>query len=188
MRSRSLPRIIIAVPCTADWRAMEPIAGDSRARLCRVCDKPVYDSKSMTRDELHALITKMEGALPCLQLHQRPDGTIVTRGCLSALYRSSRYLWLKAAALAVAFWSAVTGLRSALDVAAAPRAPALEIGSEPREMSETRMLGNIATVRVPREERPRWLRAPQKPSDIDRAPPLRHLASEEDLLPPGWRD
>jgi hypothetical protein len=98
MRSRSLPRIIIPIPCTADWRAMEPIAADSRARLCRSCDKPVYDSKSMTRAELHTLIMK------------------------------------------------------------------------------------------PRDERPAWLRPPQKRSDIDRAPPLRHLASEEELLPPAWRD
>ena len=41
--------------------------------------------------------------------------------------------------------------------------------------------GSVATV-------PAWLRPPQKRSDIDRAPPLRHLASEEELLPPAWRD
>jgi len=79
MRRPSLPRLEIPVPCPADWRSMEPIAGDSRARLCRRCDKPVYDSRSMTRDELYALITKTEGSPPCLQLHRRPDGTIELR-------------------------------------------------------------------------------------------------------------
>jgi len=67
---------MIEVPCTADWRSMEPIAGDSRARLCRACDKPVYDARSMTRDELHDLIEKTEGSPPCMQLHLRLDGTV----------------------------------------------------------------------------------------------------------------
>jgi hypothetical protein len=164
---------------------MEPIAADSRARLCRSCDKPVYDSKSMTRAELHTLIMKTEGVLPCLRLHRRPDGTIVTKGCVSALYRSSRTLWLKAAALAVGFWSAVVGLRSALEARmATPATPASSIAVEEEES----VVMGLGTFRKPRDERPAWLRPPQKRSDIDRAPPLRHLASEEELLPPAWRD
>src|SRR5262245_12746470 len=110
MRRCRLPRLFIEVPCPADWRAMEPIAGDSRARLCRQCDKPVYDSLSMTRDQLYDLIVKTEGSLPCLRLHQRPDGTVVTKGCLGTLYRASRFLWLQLAALAVGFWAGLLGV------------------------------------------------------------------------------
>jgi hypothetical protein len=180
MRRPSLPRIVISVPCPADWRSMEPIAGDSRARLCRRCDKPVYDSKSMTRDELYALIAKTEGAPPCLQLHQRPDGTIVTKGCLSAIYRTGRFLWLKVAACAIAFWAAVAGLRRAVDGATAPRPRSLEIRSEP---SETITLGLGTFIRPPTPARVSAAR-PKPESERE----LRHLLSEEDLLPPAWRD
>jgi hypothetical protein len=180
MRRRSLPRLMIAVPCTADWRSMEPIAGDGRARLCRACDKPVYDSKSMTRDELHDLIEKTEGSPPCMQLHLRPDGTVVTKGCLAALWRTRRYLWLKAAAVAVAFWAGVFGLRRACDLATAPQPASLELET-------TRAVAGQLLVRIPPERDPPWLAAPSKKVDPDHAEPLRWLQSEEDLIPPGWR-
>jgi len=186
MRHRSLPRLTIPVACPADWSAMEPISGDNRARLCRSCDKPVYDSKSMTRDELYALIVQTEGALPCLQLHQRPDGTVVTKGCLAAVYRASRTLWLKAAALAIAFWTGVTGLRRTCDVATAPQAVSLELKGEPYM---TR--GMVGLVMVPPEPDPPWLRSPTTPpaktADVESAEPLRRLQVEEALFPPGWR-
>jgi hypothetical protein len=194
---RVLPRLTIAVPCPADWHAMEPIAGDRRARLCRSCDKPVYDSKSMTRAELYALIEKTEGRLPCLRLHQRPDGTIVTRGCLSAIYRSGRHLWLKAAALAVAFWTSVVGLRRACDRLVTPAPVSMEIDERiqttqgmgtflkppPKEPDETVdvLVGLIGPTS-------RHAPAPPKKPDIEHAPPLRVLESEKDLLPPGWRE
>ena len=178
---RVLPRLVIEVPCAADWRAMEPIAGDSRARLCRACDKPVYDSRSMTRDQLFALIEKHEGSLPCLQLHQRPDGTIVTKGCLGSLYRTGRFLWLKVAALAVAFWTGFIGLRRACDLATAPQSVSLEI-----EASESRALGMLNVLQPAPSPPPLLSRPPKKP-DPDHAPPLRVLESEQDLLPPGWR-
>ena len=91
---------------------MRPIEADGRARLCGSCDTPVYDSRSMTRGELQRLIEKHEGALPCLRLHQRPDGTIVTGGCFAPMVRAGRFLWLRVAAAAVAFWSAVLTLGS----------------------------------------------------------------------------
>jgi hypothetical protein len=196
--------LTIAVPCAADWSAMEPIAGDRRARLCRSCDKPVYDSKSMTRAELYALIEKTEGKLPCLQLHQRPDGTIVTKGCLSAIYRSGRYLWLKAAALAFAFWTSVLGLRRACDRLMTPAIVSIDIDQRIRT---TRGMGtflvrpkrrpkksdyvlSLGLLGLPRhiDPPPPQAPAPPKKPDIDHAPPLRVLESEKDLLPPGWRD
>jgi len=196
---RVLPRLTIAVPCAADWSAMEPIAGDRRARRCRSCDKPVYDSKSMTRAELYALIEKTEGSLPCLQLHQRPDGTIVTKGCLSAIRRTGRFLWLKAATLAVAFWTSVFGLRRAYDNLTTPSGASVEIDERvrttramgtllvapPREPEETDEVVSLGLVG--RRPAPAPAASPKKP-DVDHAPPLRVLESEKDLLPPGWRD
>jgi hypothetical protein len=167
---------------------MEPIAGDTRVRLCRSCDKPVYDSKSMTRDELYALVVKTEGALPCIQLHLRPDGTIVTNGCLKAVYRTGRWLWLKAAALALTFWSAVAGLSRAVDVATAPEPVSLEI-----EREHALVLGKLAAVPrtrcwsgpvgCPASLRPEK-RPPATAASTEHAAPLRHLAADEDLLPP----
>ena len=180
MRRRSLPRLMIEVPCTADWRSMEPIAGDSRARHCRACDKPVYDARSMTRDELHDLIETTEGSPPCLQLHLRLDGTVVTKGCLAVLWRTGRTLWLKAAAVAVAFWAGVFGLRRACEMATGPQPLSLEHETTHRVMGQ--ML-----VRVPPRRDPPWLEPPLKEVDPDHAEPLRWLQSEEDLLPPGWR-
>jgi hypothetical protein len=107
MRHRSLPRIVIPIACTADWNAMRLLEADGRARLCGSCDTPVYDSRSMTRGELQRLIVKHEGSLPCLRLHQRPDGTIVTGSCFAPVLRAGRFLWLKATMAAVAFWSTV---------------------------------------------------------------------------------
>jgi len=105
MRSRSLPRITIPVACTADWNAMRPIEADGRARLCGACEKPVYDTRSLTRGDLRRLILKHEGHLPCLRLHRRPDGTVVTKSCFAPVLRAGRFLWLKAGLAAVAFWS-----------------------------------------------------------------------------------
>src|SRR5262245_33804805 len=185
MRRCRLPRLFIEVPCPADWRAMEPIAGDSRARLCRQCDKPVYDSRSMTRDQLYDLIVKTEGSLPCLQLHQRPDGTVVTKGCFGTLYRAGRHMWLRLAALAVAFWAGLIGMRRAgfLSDAMTARSAFLE------RYDSTSVSGGLATF-VKKQRRPRanttTPRAWPDRVDPDRAP-LRVLESEEELMPPDWR-
>ena len=96
MRYPSLPRIVIPIACTADWNTMRAIEADGRARLCRTCDTPVYDSRAMTRGELHRLIVKHEGSLPCFRLHRRPDGTIITGSCF-ARCRAGRLLSLKVA-------------------------------------------------------------------------------------------
>ena len=162
---------------------MEPIAGDSRARLCRRCDKPVYDSRAMTRDELHALIARTEGSPPCLQLHQRPDGTIVTKGCLSALSRTARFLWIRTAALAVAFWASVVGLRRVCDTATAPRPVSLEIVE-----SRSRVIGGLVSVVHEPSRRRAHRPATVAKTSAANQPPLQHLQSEEDLLPPGWND
>ena len=125
MRYPSLPRIVIPIACAADWNTMRAIETDGRARLCRACDAPVYDSRSMTRGELYRLIVKHEGSLPCLRLQRRPDGTIVTGSCFAPLLRAGRLLWLRVALAAVAFWSAVFAFRSGRGRPRANPAPAL---------------------------------------------------------------
>ena len=112
MRRRSLPQVVIPVPCTADWNKMRPIELDGRARLCGACDRPVYDTRSLTRGDLRRLILKHESELPCLRLHRRPDGTIVTRSCFAPVLRAGRFLWLSVGLAAVAFWSTVFTARS----------------------------------------------------------------------------
>jgi hypothetical protein len=86
---------------------MRPIDPDGRARLCGACDKPVYDTRSLTRRELARLILKHEGTLPCLRLHRRPDGTVVTWSCFAPVLRAGRFLWLRVGLAAAAFWTIV---------------------------------------------------------------------------------
>src|SRR4051794_40420568 len=110
MRRRSLSQLSIPIPCHADWSAMAHLDQDGRARFCDSCARPVYDGRSLTRGELHALISQHEGALPCVRLHRRPDGTIVTRSCVAPVLRAGRALWLKAGLASIAFWTAVVAL------------------------------------------------------------------------------
>jgi len=83
-----------------------------RARFCETCERPVYDSVAMTTGDLAALIARHEGRrLPCVRLHRRPDGTIVTRDCFAPILRAGRFLWLKIGLAAVAFWAWALGMR-----------------------------------------------------------------------------
>lgn len=83
-----------------------------RARFCESCERPVYDSQALTHGELADLIARHEGRqLPCVRLHRRPDGTIVTRDCFAPFLRAGRFLWLRVALGAVAFWAWALGFR-----------------------------------------------------------------------------
>jgi hypothetical protein len=156
-------------------------------------DKPVYDSRSMTRAQLHAVITTHEGPGRCLRLHVRPDGTIVTRDCLTPFLRVGRLLWLKTTMLAMAFWGLLFTLRSL---------PQRRHSEAIPEAGETRVFQGLqarerpvppARPASPAREAPRQLRSPPAgPGDgptpsglrlftwIDRAPPLRYLDAERD--------
>ena len=142
MPRRSLPRIDIAVPvpCHVDWNGMTRIDGAGLVRFCDSCNKPVYDSRSMTRAQLHDAITKNEGSRPCMRLHLRPDGTVVTRDCFAPILRLGRALWLKTSLLAVVFWGALLGLRSR------PQRQPTETDIEP---PETRVLQGYVARREP---------------------------------------
>jgi len=98
-----LVRLKIANPCSVTWDAMH---GDARVRLCPTCDKHVYNVIQLSRRELDRLIAKHEGALPCMRIYKRPDGTVMTRRCAQSLQWAARLVWWRvsvAAAFLFAF-------------------------------------------------------------------------------------
>jgi hypothetical protein len=189
MRRRSLPQVVIPVPCHVDWNAMMRIDSDGRARFCKACERPVYDSASMTRGDLIDLIARHEGRrLPCVQLHRRPDGTIVTRDCFESFLRVGRALWLKTSLLAIAFWAWALGLselaRERLAAFWAPRAAVetvlgnLEIFTRgPRDPGS---LAPLPPSAPPPREIPRLGIRALLP-EVAPAAPLLHLEADEDI-------
>jgi len=188
MRRRSLPQVVIPVPCHVDWNAMTRIDRDGRARFCDSCARPVYDSAAMTRGDLIDLIARHEGRrLPCVRLHRRPDGTIVTKDCFEPLLRAGRFLWLKVGLAAVAFWGWALGMRS-LGQAVRER---IEAARE-WEGRTVVLAGNLDYRHMPRDPAslaplPRSALPPPSPlirpllSAIDRGEPLRNLEADEDI-------
>jgi hypothetical protein len=195
MRRRSLPQLVIPIPCHVDWNAMTRIDRDGRARFCDRCAQPVYDSQAMTRAELGDLIARCEGRrLPCVRLHRRPDGTIVTRSCFAPVLRAGRFLWLKVALGAVAFWAGALGLRPlALSVNRYREARETELAMADRTSG---MLGAPFVVVPPPSGLARL--APLPPAvvpprpmpspvvrpllhEVERAAPLRYLEADEDI-------
>jgi hypothetical protein len=194
MRRRSLPQIVIPVPCHVDWNSMTRIDSEGRARFCMRCERPVYDSAAITRDELLDLIAKHEGRrLPCIQLHRRPDGTIVTRDCFAPLLRVGRFLWVQVALAAVAFWTCVFGIRPL--VRFLRRDAAALISSEemtpPRKRTHSIRRGMITILPPPPPPERTSLLARTPGSSgwsllptADRAAPLRTLVAEEETWKP----
>ena len=195
MPRRSLPQVMVPVPCHVDWNGMMRIDREGLVRFCDSCDKPVYDSRSMTRTQMRDLITRHEGPGRCMRLHVRPDGTIVTRDCFAPLLRLGRLLWLKTALLGMTFWAAAFGLRPLVQRISRTL-------SEPRvlEMREMRVVQGVFDPRPPppRKSPARGLREPSLPrprapgdgltprrfgllEGTDVAPPPHKLAANTDL-------
>jgi len=88
----------IATPCSADW---DDMVGDDRARLCRQCDKLVYNVIAMTRVEAESLIGEQEGEV-CVRLYRRKDGTVLTSDCPVAVERERfhRRMWASISSVA----------------------------------------------------------------------------------------
>ena len=194
MRRGPLPQIVISVPCHVDWNAMTRIDREGRARFCARCARPVYDSASLTRGQLGDLIARHEGRrLPCVQLHRRPDGTIVTRDCFGL--RVGRFLWLKVGLAAAAFWTWALGIHplgllSQRDVL--PSFSSEEI--IPLESEDIRMAGMLTILQPtpPKEGASLLARTPPSTDwsllpEADRAPPLRTLEAEEEIWNPEKR-
>jgi hypothetical protein len=146
--------------------------------------QPVYDSKSMTPGELERLIARHEGArLPCLRLHLRPDGTIVTKDCFAPIVRAGRWLWLRACLAAMTFWTVVAALHpfaKRIDQAAAKMRSMSPLEDE-RETIVGQGLGVVRRrVRPDPELEDVIAGMPAPLPDPDKAPPLRVLEVEED--------
>lgn len=98
-----LVRLKIANPCSVAWDSM---SGDGRVRLCPTCDKHVYNVIQLSRRELDRLIAKHEGALPCMRIYWRSDGTVMTRRCAQSMRWAAQLVWWRmsvAAAFLFAF-------------------------------------------------------------------------------------
>lgn len=81
-----LEQLHIANPCPVSWATME---GDERVRFCSHCRLNVYNLSAMTRGEAETLINEREGRV-CVRYYQRPDGTVMTHDCPSAIRRAGR--------------------------------------------------------------------------------------------------
>ena len=100
------------------------MSGDARVRLCPTCDKHVYNVIQLSRRELDRLIAKHEGALPCMRIYKRPDGTVMTRRCAQSVQWAARLVWWRvsvAAAFLLAFLAGGIGrLGNAVAAVTAP--------------------------------------------------------------------
>src|SRR5262245_50294453 len=97
-----LDGLTVATPCDVPW---ESLAGDDRVRHCGRCRQDVYNVEALSRAEALQLIGKGE-RLPCMRLHRRPDGTLVTADCWARLRAARKRGWLAfAAALVVVGWA-----------------------------------------------------------------------------------
>src|SRR5262249_29165777 len=75
-RLHVLDDVRIASPCDARWSEM---VGDEKVRFCTACGKNVYQVSKMTREEAEARLAEDE--TPCMRLHRRADGTVITADC-----------------------------------------------------------------------------------------------------------
>lgn len=57
------------------------MVGDERERLCKQCDKKVYNISDMTKAEANALLVSKQEESTCYNFYLRPDGTIKTDNC-----------------------------------------------------------------------------------------------------------
>ncbi len=97
-----LDNLRIATPCSASWNDMGQTENDA-VRFCGQCSKNVYDISNMSKAEAELLIQRgaAAGALPCMKLYVRQDGTIITDDCPVGL-RRIRDFWRKVQSLAAA--------------------------------------------------------------------------------------
>ena len=105
-----LDSIAIPDPCTVSWEEMR---GDHRTRFCDTCGQNVHDVSSLTRAEAVQLLPGGE-TKPCLQIHRRPDGRVMTVDCATRRERAWKWLnrrsvWAAALFAAAAFIAGCEG-------------------------------------------------------------------------------
>jgi hypothetical protein len=127
----ALPRLKILAPCAADWESMP---GAAHVRHCASCDKDVYNTKSLARAELERLLIARAGQLPCMRIHRRPDGSVITRDDLTPMRRATAWLRLKAAVATSLVVGLVSSLGGGLALAGerAAATPTASAASEPK--------------------------------------------------------
>lgn len=154
-----LVRLKIANPCSVGWDAM---SGDARVRLCPTCNKHVYNVIQLSRRELDRLIVEHEGALPCMRIYKRPDGTVMTRRCAQSVQWAARLLWWRlsvAAAFLAAFLA--NGVARVGDAVAAVTGPSGDADHPPDSKPR----------RTPKPPKPKKKPDPPEPPP-PREPPL----------------
>ena len=72
-----LAQVRVASPCKQSWADM---IGDDRVRVCKGCERPVFNLSEMTRDEAEAVLAT-RGIKPCVRFYRRADGTVKTTDC-----------------------------------------------------------------------------------------------------------
>ena len=65
--------VVIPVPCSESWEAMD---GDSRTRHCAACDSQVHNLASMTARQIESLL-EAPGPLPCMRIARYEDGSLL---------------------------------------------------------------------------------------------------------------
>ncbi len=105
----TLDELRVANPCSsAIW---SDATDDDRARLCKTCNKDVYNLSLMTLDEANDLIREKEGKL-CISLYHSFKGKVLTADSpklLRGLRRKYIITRAKTIALAFAIWGFITG-------------------------------------------------------------------------------
>ena len=99
-----IDRIDVEVPCDVPWSSMD---GDDRVRHCSDCKLNVYNLSDMTTLEAEELVAGRERRL-CVTYLRRPDGTVVTKDCLSVVKAIKRRARWFAGAFAALFGLSTT--------------------------------------------------------------------------------
>ena len=102
-KNSPLDNITVATPCDAKWSEM---SGDDRARLCKHCNRHVYNLSAMPRAEAETLAREKEGKI-CVRFFRRADGTVITDNCPVGLRAArDRLRWIAAgiASSAITLW------------------------------------------------------------------------------------
>ncbi|MCW5822381.1 MAG: hypothetical protein KIT34_06225 [Cyanobacteria bacterium TGS_CYA1] len=78
-KDNPLDSLMLSFPCPVLWETME---GGERERLCKQCDKKVYNISDMSKKEAEAiLLSSHSGDRKCVKFFLRQDGTITTDEC-----------------------------------------------------------------------------------------------------------
>lgn len=104
-----LDSLMLSFSCPVLWDSME---GDERERLCRQCNKKVYNISQMSKSEAEELLqSNKRGEKKCVKFYQRKDGTITTDECPKFLrpVRDHCRSVIHAVSLSIAFIISIVG-------------------------------------------------------------------------------